>query len=71
MKSAWTDVRRALTLQTDRQIKELSADDNECALLVHVKGVTLVLQVNFTNNFRPARKTCTAHIMVSLNRKSI
>lgn len=37
--STRTDVRRVLALQTDRQIRELSVEDNKCALLLHGKGV--------------------------------
>lgn len=47
---ARTDVRRALALQTDRQIIELSVEDNECALVVHVKGAALEIEVNFTDH---------------------
>lgn len=38
----------AATLQTDRQIKELSVENNDCALLGHVKDLISVLLVNLT-----------------------
>lgn len=62
--SAWTDVRWAATLQTDRQIKELSVENNDCALLVHVEDLISVLLVNLTKDIRPVRCTSIAHIMM-------
>ena len=52
---AWTDVRWAATLQTDRQIKVLSVKNNDRALLVHVKDLISVLLVNLTEYIRSVR----------------